>query len=50
MFNIGGQKLYSSELNLSNNAQQINLNLASGMYLAQFIVDNVSETKKIIIE
>ena len=50
VFNINGQKVYSSELELSNNTQQVNLNLSSGMYFAQFTVDNVSETKKIIIK
>jgi len=50
VFNLSGQKVYSSELELSNNTQGINLNLASGLYLAQFTVDNVSETKRIIIK
>lgn len=50
VFNISGQKVYSSSLELSNNIQKVNLNLSSGMYLAQFTVDNISETKKIIIK
>ena len=50
IYNISGQKVYSSNLELSNNTQRVNLNLSSGMYLAQFTVDNISETKKIIIK
>jgi len=50
VFNISGQKVFASSLELSNNTQKINLNLSSGMYLAQFTVDNISDTKKIIIK
>lgn len=50
VYNISGQKVYSSDLELANNTQKVNLNLASGMYLAQFTVDNISDTKKLIIE
>ena len=50
VYNINGQRVYSSKLELSNNTQQINLNLASGMYVAQFTVDNASVSKKIIIK
>ena len=50
VFNINGQKVYDSEVNLSGVNKNIQLKgLSSGMYLAKFSKDNFSETKKIII-
>ena len=51
IFNINGQKVYSSKLNLSaSNRNRLDLNLNSGVYFINMNVDNFSENKKIIIK
>jgi photosystem II stability/assembly factor-like uncharacterized protein len=52
IFSINGQKVYSSQLELSpNRIEALNLNLASGLYLVKLITeDNISATKKIVIK
>ncbi len=52
ILNINGQKVYSSQLELSSNRMEtLNLNLSSGLYLIKLKTeDNISATKKIIIK
>lgn len=50
IFNISGQKVYTSNINISNSRNEINLNLNSGIYFVNINVGNVTETKKIIIK
>ena len=52
VYNISGQKVFTSELELTaNNVETLNLNLSSGLYLAKLNTeDNISTTKKIIIK
>jgi hypothetical protein len=52
IYNISGQKVYSSEFELSpNKVESLNLNLASGLYLVKLNTgDNISTTKKILIK
>lgn len=52
IYSLNGQKVHSSNLELSaNNTQRINLNLSSGMYIAQFVTEtNETDSRKIIIE
>jgi hypothetical protein len=50
IYNISGQNVYSSKINISNSRSEINLNLNSGIYLVNISVNNITETKKIIIK
>ncbi len=50
VFNISGQKVYTSKINISNSRNEINLNLNSGIYFVNISVGNITETKKIIIK
>ena len=50
IYNISGQKVYTSKINISNSRNEINLNLNSGIYFVNISVGNVTETKKIIIK
>lgn len=50
VFDINGQKLYNTKIELSNTATPINLQLNSGMYFVNITIDNITETKKIIIK
>ena len=50
IYNINGQKVYTSKINMSNSRNDINLNLNSGIYFVNISVGNVIETKKIIIK
>ncbi|MCB0382357.1 MAG: T9SS type A sorting domain-containing protein, partial [Psychroserpens sp.] len=50
IYNISGQKVYASKINISDSRNEINLNLNSGIYLVNINVGNVIETKKIIIK
>ena len=45
-----GQLVHSSELNLNNSSKDVNLNVASGVYLMNFTQGNLKMTKKIIIK
>lgn len=50
VFNLSGQKVYSSKIDLNGDKTNINLKLSSGMYMAKFTKGTFSETKKIIIK
>ncbi len=52
IYNISGQKVYSSQFDLSpNKVESLNLNLASGLYLVKLNTeDNINTTKKILIK
>ncbi len=52
IYNINGQKVYTSQLELSpENPRTLDLNLSSGLYLVKFNTnDNISATKKIVIK
>ncbi|SDR68551.1 Por secretion system C-terminal sorting domain-containing protein [Formosa sp. Hel1_31_208] len=50
VYNLNGQNVYNSILNLSPSNAKLNLNLNSGIYFVDIRVDNYSETKKIIIK
>ncbi|MGJ5642785.1 PA domain-containing protein [Formosa sp. S-31] len=51
IFNLNGQSVYVNDLNLSGNASKaININVASGVYLAKFTSGSVSATKKFVIK
>ena len=50
VYDINGQKVFNTKIELSNTALPINLQLNAGMYFVNITKDNVSETKKIIIK
>lgn len=50
IYNISGQKVQTSQINISDSNNRINLNLNSGIYFVNISVGNVAETKKIIIK
>ncbi len=52
VYNISGQKVYTSQLELSSGSPKVlDLNLSSGLYLVKFSTkDNISATKKIVIK
>ncbi|WP_298495251.1 PA domain-containing protein [uncultured Algibacter sp.] len=51
VYNISGKRVYSDELNLSNNETSLNLtSLQSGLYLMKFSKDNIETTHKILIK
>lgn len=50
VFNISGQLVHDTQLNISTREERLNLNLGSGMYFVNLEADNTSVTKKIIIK
>jgi len=50
IYNISGQKIQASKINISDSNNDLNLNLNSGIYFVNISVGNVTETKKIIIK
>ena len=52
IFNISGQKVYSTQIDLSTSqVETLNLNLSSGIYLAKLNAENnFSATKKIVVK
>ena len=51
IFNINGQTVYVKDINLNGNtATDININVASGVYLAKFTEGATTTTKKFIIK
>ena len=50
IFNIQGQKVFDTKLEINADKKSLQLSLASGMYLAKFTKGSFSETKKIVIK
>lgn len=50
IYNLSGQEVYNIDLNLSSTNRELKLNLSSGIYLARFNNNSITETKKIIIK
>jgi hypothetical protein len=50
VFNINGQKVFTTTSYISNTNSSLNLNLNTGMYFVNISVGNTSETKKILIK
>ena len=50
IYNINGQKVHTTKINMSNSRNKLHLNLDSGIYFVNISVGNVVETKKIIIK
>lgn len=50
VFNLNGQQVYNSRLDLNANNTSLKLNLAAGNYFAKFTKGTFTETKKFIIK
>ncbi len=50
VYNLGGQKVYSSEMELSSNENNITLGLSSGLYIVKLLGDTFTYSNKIIIK
>ncbi|MBR9915218.1 MAG: T9SS type A sorting domain-containing protein [Algicola sp.] len=50
VYNLNGQNIFNTQMYLSSNNNDLNLNLSAGIYFVNISVDNYSETKKIIIK